>query len=168
VKVLLRLEHAAAADVQEALQAILSGDAAITPLPKSSSIAIADHRAHVEQALSAVALLDSSPPGISVEEVTLEKTQPVSVAALLDSIKNTEKAAFGRTLPGTVVAHPSRRSVLILAPRDAVEAWRERVLRFDKAESLLERLQGWLEAIAMRCKDAKWREWAHVIWLSGR
>jgi Tfp pilus assembly protein PilF len=31
-----------------------------------------------------------------------------------------------------------------------------------------ERMQGWLEAIAMRCKDAKWREWAHVIWLSGR
>ena len=137
VKVLIPLEHVDPGELQEALQVVISEHGQLTPLPKTRSIAIADFRAHVEQGIRTVALLDGAPKGMRVEEVPLENAYPIAMVALLDSIRNAEKAAFGKTLQGTVVAHPGRRSVLILAPERSVVGLRDLVQRFDKKEALL-------------------------------
>ena len=137
VKVLVTLEFIKPEEVQAAVQATLSAEGSLTVMRDSGSLMIADYKAYVEQALRAVELLDGAPRGTRVEEVPLQDAAPISLVALLDSIQKAEKAAFGKSMPGTVIAHPERRSVLIIAPATSQVAWKELVRRFDKKETLL-------------------------------
>ena len=137
VRVLATLEFAKPEEVQAAVQATLSAQGSLTAMRDSGSLMIADFRPYVEQALRAVELLDGAPRGTQVEEVPLQDAAPISLVALLDSIQKAEKAAFGKSMTGTVIAHPERRSVLIIAPAASLPSWRELVQRFDKKETLL-------------------------------
>ena len=137
VRVLVTLEFAKPEEAQAAVQATLSAHGSVTAMRDSGSLVITDFRPYVDQALRAVELLDGAPRGTQVEEVPLQDAAPISLVALLDSIQKAEKAALGKALPGTVIAHPERRSVLIIAPAAALSSWRELVQRFDKKETLL-------------------------------
>ena len=137
VRVLVTLEFAKPEEVQAAVQATLSAHGNVTAMRESGSLMIADFRPYVEQALLAVELLDGAPRGTQVEEVPLQDATPISLVALLDSIQKAQKAALGKAMPGTVIAHPERRSVLIIAPATSLLSWRELVQRFDKKETLL-------------------------------
>ena len=137
VKVLVPLRHAEPEKIAEAVRMVLSKDSALTPLRDSRALVVADYRAHVEQALVTIGVLDSRPGAAQIEEVRLENTAPVSLVALLESIRTAEKAALGAAPLGTVIAHPERRSVLVIAPGEAIPAWRERIERFDRRETLV-------------------------------
>ncbi len=130
-------------DIQEATKAVelvLSRPTgAVTSLPESRALLVTDFAPNARQAAELVRVLDAPNVRPVIEEVRVENTSPVLLAAWIDQlVKTTTRVAAGK-LPGELVASPESRSVFIVAPEDAVGEWRSLIQRFDRAEQAFTR-----------------------------
>lgn len=134
VKALVTVKHEPVESVGDAVKLVLSKFGTITSFKDTRALLVADLKPNVEQALRVVSVLESAAESLVVEEVRLRETSPIALTALIERITNAKKAVLGDTSRGSVLANPDGRSVLIIAPTDEQQTWRELVTRFDKAE----------------------------------
>lgn len=136
VKVLFRPEREKADVITEGIKLVLSKAGTVTSLRDPNALIVADLKPNVAQALHLAVLLDGNVDDLRVEEVALGETVPIQLAAMVEQVTNAKKAVFGDKFKGTVIASPTRRSVLVIGPESARKDLIELVKQFDRAEPM--------------------------------
>ncbi len=157
---LVRARHRPARELADAVRPLLTkGSGAATELAPiepgdAGALLLADRTARLDHALGVIARLDSPRAPYEIEEVPVEHSPASAVASLAASLgvsSGTPAGASGGVgssptptaprpgeawLPGTISAAPGDRSVLIVAPRSSMGAWRALVARLDVPRGL--------------------------------
>jgi len=139
VKLALSLGTDRTEAASEAIKQVLSKHGSVTAYRESKTLIVSDLRPHVAQALRVIDLFDSTRDAITVDEVPLTRSTPVSLVALLDKITAARKTAFGETLRGSVIADPEGKGLLLMAPRDEKVYWLELIQQLDVGEEVVTR-----------------------------
>ncbi len=137
--VVIRLRHRAPKDVLDAVTKVLSkpsgaasalGD---TTVPRGLII-ISDLTPRIEQALELVALIDVSAGRVIVEEVPAVNVPADRLATLAAQLVAKRDAVSGEKLPGEVLPAPSGESVVLVAPADRAQEWKDLLTSLDRRE----------------------------------
>jgi len=120
----------------EAARLVLTKEGgAVAELREANALILSDYRPNVEQALALLTRIDVSTSPPIIEEIALEEASPLALVALLERIVATRKqVAADAELSGKLQAIPDSRSVLVIAPDEELEHWRELIERFDRKE----------------------------------
>lgn len=134
VKVFFRPEREKAEVLAEGIKLVLSKAGSVLPLREPSALIISDLKPNVSQALHLAILLDGGGDDLLVEEIALTETSPVALVSVIEQVTNAKKAVFGDHFKGTVLASPTRLSVLVIAPEAARRDLVALVKQFDRVE----------------------------------
>lgn len=134
IKVLFRPEREKADVIAEGVKLVLSKSGVVSALRDPNALVIADLKPNVSQAVHLAILLDGNTEDLRVEEVALEETTPMGLAAMIEQVTNAKRAVFGDKFKGTVIASPTRQSVLVIGPEVAREDLIALVKQFDRVE----------------------------------
>jgi type II secretory pathway component GspD/PulD (secretin) len=86
----------------------------------------------VEQLLER--LRSAEPVQAELEEIPVRMLDPATLVSLVDRVVSTRQSVSGRPLRGQLVAATETGSVLLIAPADERETWRDLVAQLDQAE----------------------------------
>ncbi|MCC7390709.1 MAG: hypothetical protein IT431_18330, partial [Phycisphaerales bacterium] len=118
-------------DVIAALEPMLSSTGKITPVAESRSVLVADLSLRVEAALRAIGALEAGAPALSPTEIPLANLPASRLVTLLGELSTKRAAAGAAPLRGEVLAGVDDRSLLVVAPTDEIDRWRELVGQLD-------------------------------------
>ncbi|MCP4007660.1 MAG: hypothetical protein GY725_26055 [bacterium] len=136
IKVLRPIRGDAPSDTVQAIQTFLPKGGTLVASPSGTDhVLIAGLKFQVIEALSVLELLDRIPSATVTEEIELRRASPIALAALLEQVVQKRKAVDGIGLKGATVAAPGSPRLVIVAPEEEMNEWRELVLRFDRAEA---------------------------------
>ena len=134
--VVLRLNHARPDDALTLLGSFRSGSAGrVEQVGTSNLIRIADLTPRVDQMLDAARRLDRPGSAVTVERVTLASAPAAAVLPRLTQLAAKRELAGAGRLRGEVLVGSSNDELIIIAPVDAMIAWRSLIETVDHAES---------------------------------
>ncbi|MEW6741434.1 MAG: DUF1573 domain-containing protein [Planctomycetota bacterium] len=137
LKVMRALEQRPAAEVLPAIKLVLSKPGgSVQALGESNRLLIADLRPHLEQALAVLSLLDTGGNPVAIEVMSVRDVRASVLVTLLTQIATTRREIAGVDLHGKVFASPSDDSLILLAPPEEQEYWRELIAQLDRKEPL--------------------------------
>ena len=136
VKVLFRLEHERADAAADAIKLVLSKSGSVNALKEARSVIVTDFAPNVAQAGRVADVIDVSNEDFSVDEIPLERAGAPNIVAVLEQVRAAQKLVFGTNPRGSVLAHPSGKALLVIAPRGEHALWGELIRQFDQAEAV--------------------------------
>lgn len=95
---------------------------------------ISDTTPRIAEAVGVLRRIDVPERATVTIEVPVENLLPTQVAAAVAQLVTKREAVGAERLPGEIVAAPSSKSVLVVAPARAVPAWRALVQQADRRE----------------------------------
>lgn len=123
-------------DIVAAIKPILSSSGTVTAIAESGSVIVADLASRVEAALRVVDALEADAAALAPFEIPLANLPASRMVTLLSQIAAKRAAAGAAALRGEVLAGTDDRSLLVVAPANEVERWRELVRQLDKREAV--------------------------------
>ncbi|MEW6747900.1 MAG: secretin N-terminal domain-containing protein [Planctomycetota bacterium] len=137
LKVIRALEQRPAPEVLPAVKLVLSkpGGSA-QALGESNRLLIADLRPHLEQPLAVLSLLDTGGSPVAIEVRSVRDVRASVLVTLLTQIATTRREIAGVGLRGKVFASPSDDALILLAPPEEQDYWRELIAQLDRKEPL--------------------------------
>ncbi len=137
VTILYELKHRVVKEITTAIQPLLSKPGgAIAALGQTNLVLISDYKARVDQALELIERLDVPADEVVMETIVVEHLAANQLTGLITAAANAYGAIGGRQLKGKLISAPDGGSVVLVAPRDEVTAWREMIDRFDTRQAL--------------------------------
>ncbi|MEW6747139.1 MAG: secretin N-terminal domain-containing protein [Planctomycetota bacterium] len=137
LKVLRSVEQRPAAEVLPAIKLVLSKPGgSVQVLGESNRLLIADLRPHLEQALAVLSLLDTGGSPVRIEVLSVRDVRASVLVTLLTQIATTRREIAGVALHGKVFASPSDDSLILLAPPEEQDYWRDLIAQLDRKEPL--------------------------------
>lgn len=139
VRVLLPLTNKKSEELIETVRVVLSKEGGeVQELRGANALVISDLYWHVQQALFLVHHLDLAAGGPIVLELPVEDASAVGLAGVLDRIVAARKLVSPESeLKGKVQALPETNSLLLVAPENELEEWRQLIERFDRSEGVV-------------------------------
>ncbi len=134
--VLVPLQSRRPEDAVAAVKPILSSSGTVTAIAESRSVIVADLAPRVEAALRVVDALEAGAAALAPFEIPLANLPASRMVTLLSQIAAKRAAAGAAALRGEVLAGTDDRSLLVVAPADEVERWRELVRQLDQREAV--------------------------------
>ena len=138
VKVLRSLRQIEPAPAAAVLKNVLTGDGSLVqPVPEARQVILAGLRPQVEEALAVLDALERPAIPPAIEEIETEHLSPTVIVSLLERITAAWTKVAQAPPRGTLLANPSSSRLILIAPAEEVETWREMVARFDQAETMV-------------------------------
>lgn len=124
-------------DLVSALKPLLSTQGgSVTGLPESGSVIVADLTPRLELALRAIEAMESGAAAGRPVEIAVIEMPAGRMITLLKQLAALRDAAGAPKLRGELLASPDDRSVLVIAPDQELEQWRELISQFDRREAV--------------------------------
>eukprot|EP01026_Neomeris_dumetosa_P048720 TRINITY_DN42268_c0_g1_i10.p1 TRINITY_DN42268_c0_g1~~TRINITY_DN42268_c0_g1_i10.p1 ORF type:complete len:457 (-),score=52.72 TRINITY_DN42268_c0_g1_i10:17-1387(-) len=120
----------------EPLEAVLSTSGVVKELVQNESLLVADLRPHVQQAVEMVRGIDV-PYETAAVIVEVQHRSAEALTTTVTQIAEKSEIVTGEWRLGELVAQADGKSILIIAPAEEVEWWREQIGRFDRAETTI-------------------------------
>ncbi|MBI4881743.1 MAG: hypothetical protein HY812_19095, partial [Planctomycetes bacterium] len=132
-----QVKHVSPKDAVEALKTVLTGpSASVTALGSSRLLLLTDARPRVLQALELLALLDVPAKDVVVESRAVLHVLANDAAAAANEIMQTREGMDGQKARGRAVALPDGSGLMLVAPLDEADAWRDVVRQLDQGEGV--------------------------------
>ncbi len=93
-----------------------------------------DH-SRIEALMERLALVP--PEEALIEEIPVVNVSPTALVSLVEQVASTRSTVTGRPLKGKLIASPAGEGVLLIAPPDEAEFWRDVIERMDRREEVL-------------------------------
>ena len=137
VTILYEMRHRVVKDITTAIQPLLSKPGgAIAALGQTNLVLISDYKARIDQALELIERLDVPADEVVMETIVVEHLAANQLTGLITAAANAYGAIGGRQLKGKLISAPDGGSVVLVASRDEVTAWREMIDRFNTRQAL--------------------------------
>jgi type II secretory pathway component GspD/PulD (secretin) len=131
--VVLRPRHATAKDLLEAIRPLVSkAGGSVSELGKDGLLLISDATPRLLQLSRVLETLDQPGPEVVIEEYRPTNLNSTALTALVTSVSVKADLVRGRKMVGDVVASSTGASVLIVAPREGLDAWRTVLRQLDQ------------------------------------
>lgn len=136
VRVVITLERERADQVLEGVRAVLSKAGSAQLFSEARRILVADLTPHVRQALELARQLDGHAQSLTILEIPLQASLAVELSALVEKILIARKALRQASLEGSLIPHPSRNRVIVVAPPSEHDTWRALIAELDRGEQV--------------------------------
>jgi general secretion pathway protein D len=132
----IEVKHTSAKAVADAIKPLLTKTTGVaSQLGDSSLIVVSDFAGRLREIEALVAKIDAA-DSVVTDEVALKHVAAAQVAALVIQLAAKRELAGGHKLVGDVVASPDGGSVLIIAPPDALQNWKDLIAQADRREGI--------------------------------
>ncbi len=124
-------------DVVTALKPLLSTPGgAVTALPESRAVLVADLTPRLRLALQTLETMESAAAGSTPVEIPIANLPAARLITLLKQISAMRDAAGGAAPRGELLASPDDRSIVVIAPATDLDRWRALIAQFDRQEAV--------------------------------
>lgn len=130
--VAVRIEHRPAKEVADALASVMSkGTGRTVALAESAILLVSDLQPRLEEAMRCIRMLDCEGVKVQVEQVAVRGMSASQMLAMAAQVAAKREAIGGRRPAGELLPAPAGDSVLIVAPENQLEEWRELIASLD-------------------------------------
>lgn len=137
LKVALDLSRPLPAESDVVLRSVIDGEGTLVEeWLASSQVLLAGPREQVLEAVEIVRKLDALPLPPVIQEVRVQNLAPAVLVSLLDRIHLAVTKVTNAPLKGTILANPSSRRIIVVAPEEELIFWLDVIGQFDSAEDV--------------------------------
>lgn len=130
-----RVQYRPVKEIMDALGVILSKPGGkVQALPGTSLVLISDLSPRTERALAVLAKLDTPDAAVALERVPAANLPASQLATLVAQVQSKVEAAGGQAMKGELLPGPDGASLLLMAPREQVEAWKNLIASLDQRQ----------------------------------
>lgn len=113
----------------------VSGPGIVTSLGNDPRLLlVSDTSARIDEAIGVLRRLDTPDRALAMLEIPVENLTSAQVAATVAQLVIKREAVGSEKLPGEIVASPSNRSILVIAPARSLPLWQSLVRQADRRE----------------------------------
>lgn len=134
---IVRVEHRPVKEVAEAIKPILSQPGgSLTPIGETGLMLLSDLRPRIDEAMRVLALVDVPVEAPVIETIPALHLQGSELAALVMEAAKARSEMVPYPLRGKVTPAPDGGVVVLIAPPQEREIWKELIARFDQRQSV--------------------------------
>jgi type II secretory pathway component GspD/PulD (secretin) len=135
--VVVRIQHRSVKDMVDAVKLVLSQPGgSVSALASSDLLLISDLRGRVDQAMQIIEQLDVPMAEATIEKLPAQFINATQLAAITTAAATSREAMDARPLRGKLAPVPDGNAVILIAPPEEVQQWKDLIARFDERQAV--------------------------------